>query len=134
MTDSRTEATFKLYKASYRLEKINGVLKTYAAVFLDEQSSHKTIREYTRRITHCIIPAISKIISIIDYSGKHILPVAAAKIACNRIKRNALKEVVDPNNKHKCAYFQILETYSTKSSKALNPEQNKQHQSSRQSK
>ena len=115
MLDCRMEATRKLFDASHRLENIKRELKTCAAAFLDEQSSRRTIQEYTRRIAHCIIPAISKIISVIDYSGKHIAPVAGAKIACNRIERNALKEVVDHSNKCKSADFQILETYSTKS-------------------
>ena len=94
MLDCKMEATCKLYEVSHRLRNIKRELKTYADAFLDEQSSRRTIQEYTRRITHCIIPAISKTISGIDYSGKHIAPVAGAKIASNRIERNALKEVI----------------------------------------
>ena len=99
------EATRKLFDASHRLENIKRELKTYADAFLDEQSSCRTIQEYTKRITHCIIPAISKIISVIVYSGKHIAPVAGTKIACNCIERNALTEVVDPTNKRKRTDF-----------------------------
>ena len=71
---SRMEATHELYGASHQLKNINMELKTYALVFLDENSSCRIMQEYTGRITHSIIPAISKIMSIIDNSDKHIAP------------------------------------------------------------
>jgi len=133
-SDSAMEATCNLCEAMHRLQSINRELKSYVAVFLDSTSSQRTLQDYTRRITHCIIPALSKIASIIENSGKHIAPIAGAKIACDRIERAALKDAVDPTNKRKSVDYQILEMYAMKSSMALNPEQNKRCRSSRQSK
>ena len=102
-TDKQLLAAQHLYEASYCLKNITSELKVCVTILEDTNALQRKWDNITRNITKVILPAIVKVINVLNDTGKIFAPIGSVKVICDCTERKKQIQTVDTTNEQKSA-------------------------------
>ena len=114
-TDKKLFGVQQLYEAPHRLKNITSELKVCVVILEDKNASQRKRNDIVSNITKVILPAIVKVIGVLNDTGKNIAPIGSVKLIRDRNERKKQIQTVDTTNEQKSAGMQMLESYTTMS-------------------
>lgn len=103
-----------LHEARHRLNNIHNELGTLVSLMKDGSARKTDIKNSTRTMETCVMPALDKIMNTMHRLAKVFAPMPALNETCDELERKQVKKVID-HHKRKSPDSQILQHFVTPS-------------------